>query len=226
MKSIKKLTIIALLGALLLVGCAQQANTPDTTAGQTAIANTVVAMQTQLSAQKTTDAATSEAPTAEPTAEPTAMPTDTPLPTVELAPTATEGPTAVVKPTSLPVSGTPFGPSYRVGHVTDLNYPDGTYFNPGLTFTKQWSITNIGTGTWTEDFKIVYVKGEQMGAEASIPLGRVLSPGQSMTISVNLKAPSDVGDYTTYFMLQTADGKNFGIGDNFDEPFWVSIRVR
>ncbi len=222
MKSIKKLTILALIGAFLLVGCAQQATSPDTTAGQTAIANTVVAMQTQISDANATAAAATEAPTAEPTTEPTA----TAVPTVELVPTATEAPAADVV-LSIPVSSdAPFGPSYRVGHVTDLNYPDGTYFNPGMEFTKQWSISNIGTGTWSQDFKIVFVKGDQMDAVASIPLGRVLSPGQSMTISVDLRAPVDVGNYTGYFMLQTADGKNFGIGPNFDEPFWVKIYVR
>ncbi len=222
MKTIKKMTFIVLLGALLLVGCAQQANTPDTTAGQTAIAKTVVAMQTQIS-EKPAAPAVTEAATEAPTAEPTAEPTATAAPTVELVPTAT----AAVQPTAVPpVSGTPFGPSYRVGHVIDLNYPDGSYFNPGFEFTKEWNITNIGTGTWSADFKLVFVKGDQMGAETSIPLGRVLSPGQSINISVNLKAPMDVGDYKGYFMLQTADGKNFGIGPNYDEPFWVSIRVR
>ncbi len=222
MKSIKKLTIIALLGAMLLVGCAQQANTPDTAAGQTAIANTVVAMQTQISDTKATDAVAAEAATAEPTVEPTA----TTMPTVELVATATEAP-AVEATLSIPVSsGTPFGPSYRVGHVTDVNYPDGTYFNKGMFFTKQWSISNIGTGTWTEDYKIVFVKGDDLDAPVSIPLGRVLSPGQSMTISVDLHAPVDVGTYTAYFMLQTPDGKNFGIGPNFDEPFWVKFYVR
>lgn len=218
MKSIKKLTIIALLGAILMVGCAQQANTPDTAAGQIAIANTVVAMQTQISDSKATEAATAEVATVEATA--------TPMPTVVLVATATEAPTAEAT-LSIPVSsGTPFGPSYRVGHVTDVNYPDGTYFNKGMFFTKQWSITNIGTGTWTEDYKIVFVKGNDVDAPVSIPLGRVLSPGQSMTISVDLHAPVDVGTYTAYFMLQTPDGKNFGIGPNFDEPFWVKFYVR
>lgn len=218
MKSTKKLTIIALLSAIVLVGCAQQANTPDTSAGQTAIANTVVAMQTQISDTQTTEAAATQPATAEPTA--------TALPTVELVPTATE--TATLEATlTIPVSsGTPFGPSYRVGHVTDLNYPDGTYFNKGMFFTKQWSITNIGTGTWTEDYKIVFVKGDDLDAPASIPLGRVLSPGQSMTISVDLHAPVDIGDYSAYFMLQAPDGKNFGIGPNFDQPFWIKFYVR
>lgn len=218
MRSIKKLTIIALLGALLLVGCATQANTPDTAAGQTAIANTVVAMQTQISDSKASEAPTAEVATAEPTA--------TTLPTVELVATATEAPAAEAT-LSIPVSsGTPFGPSYRVGHVTDVNYPDGTYFNKGMFFTKQWSISNIGTGTWTEDYKIVFVKGNDLDAPASIPLGRVLSPGQSMTISVDLRAPVDVGEYAAYFMLQSPDGKNFGIGPNFDQPFWVKFYVR
>ncbi|MEA5076988.1 MAG: NBR1-Ig-like domain-containing protein [Anaerolineaceae bacterium] len=222
MKSIKKLTIIALLGAILLVGCAQQANTPETSAGQTAIANTVVAMQTQISDTKATAAAATEPATVEPTAEPTA----TALPTIELVPTATEAATVETTLTIPVSSGTPFGPSYRVGHVTDLNYPDGTYFNQGMFFTKQWSISNVGTGTWTEDYKIVFVKGDDVDAPVSIPLGRVLSPGQSMTISVDLHAPVEVGTYSAYFMLQTPDGKNFGIGPNFDEPFWIKFYVR
>jgi hypothetical protein len=222
LKAIKTLTIIALLGSLFLVGCAQQTSIPDTSAGQTAIAQTVVAMQTQISSEATQPVTNTEVPTVEPTQAPTA----TAIPTIELAPTATLEITPAVQPTTVPVDGTPFGPSYRIGHVTDLNYPDGSYFNPGLTFTKRWSITNIGTGTWTEDFKIVFESGTQMGAETPIALGRVLSPGQTMTIAIDMKAPSDVGNYVGKFMLQTADGKNFGIGENFDEPFWVSIRVR
>jgi hypothetical protein len=220
LKSITKLTILVLLASMLLVSCAQQANIPDTSPAQTSIAKTVVAMQTQISAAETQPAAATAMPIVEATTAPTAEPT------VELVPTATTAATQIIQPTTIAASGTPYGPSYRVGHVKDLNYPDGTYFNPGLEFTKRWSITNIGTGTWTEDFKIVFVKGDQMRAETSIPLGRVYSPGQTMTIAIDMVAPGDVGDYQGYFMLQTADGVNFGIGPNFDQPFWVSIRVR
>lgn len=219
MKSILRLTIIALLASMLLVSCAQPANTPDSSPAQTSIAKTVVAMQTQISADATK-------PVAAATAVPTAAPTATAVPTIEVVPTATPAATQVIPPTSTSVIGTPYGPSYRVGYVKDLNYPDGSYLNPQMDFTKRWSITNVGTGTWTEDFKIVFVSGDQMGAEKSTPLGRVLSPGQTMTIAIDLMAPGDVGSYRGKFMLQTASGVNFGIGSNFDQPFWVDIRVR
>ena len=213
MKSILKVTIIVLVASLILIGCAQQAVDTNSSQAQTAIANTVVAMQTQMVALSTepTSAATVAAPTA------------TTAPTIAIVPTETQAPTQAPSPTKKPASTTPIGPTYRVGHVTDLNFPDGTYSNVGLHFTKQWSITNIGTGTWQSDFKVVYVDDNPLQAPAYVEIGQVVSPGQSVTIKIPLITPETVDTYRAEFMLQTPDGKLFGIGNNFDQPFWVEI---
>jgi hypothetical protein len=215
LKSIYVITIIALLAGVALVGCGQAAATADNGPMQTAIAGTLVVMQTQLA--KANAATAASVPTLAATPAPTATLAPTPAPT-----TAAEN-TPVVLPTSLPSNPNPSGPSYRVGGVADITIPDGTFINAKDSFTKTWTITNVGTGTWQADFKLVPVDDNPFQAPAYVYLGRVLSPGQSMNISVKLIAPEVPNTYTGHFMLETSDGVKFGIGPDFNQPFWVKI---
>lgn len=221
MKSLSKVITIILFAGVLIAGCSQQptaaATSPDSDA---AIANTMAAMQTQIadsSANASQPAATEAVST--PTAEPTLIPTATEAPTLE--PTATLLPT-VAAPVQQSGSEASSGPSYRVGDVQDLNYPDGTYVDVNLDFTKIWKIKNIGTGTWPADTKVVFTDSNLLNA-GSYTIGQVVSPGQYVTIRLDLKAPETVGKYKGKFMLELPDGTRFGIGSNFDQPFWVYI---
>ncbi|GAP21632.1 NBR1-Ig-like domain-containing protein [Leptolinea tardivitalis] len=102
--------------------------------------------------------------------------------------------------------------------------PDGTTYTPGKTFTKTWRIMNTGTATWSTDYKLVFVEGDQMGAsgtEYRMPIP--VDPGKIIDLSVSFKAPDAVGTYQGYWAIKNPSGKTFGFGSN--SKFWVKIVV-
>lgn len=184
-----------------LTACSLGSDNPNEILGmdQTAIAQTVVVLQTQLSAQL--------APPAEPTAT--------------LSPSATPAPTETPAATIIP-EGTQ-APQYKAGPVTDITYIDNSLVQPGSAFVKTWRVQNSGTAAWAPDFKVVFVSGDAMGGPASQSLGKTVSPGQSIDISVSLIAPQNQATFRGNWMLETSTGTRFGIGVNADAPFWVQI---
>jgi len=103
---------------------------------------------------------------------------------------------------------------------------DGTDFDPGETFTKVWTLKNSGTTIWDADFDIVFVSGDAMNAPASQPItSGTVAPGQSIQISLDLKAPIASGTHRGTFKLRNADNVLFGISESA-KPFWVEIDVK
>ena len=109
--------------------------------------------------------------------------------------------------------------------VADVTIPDGTYINPGASFTKTWTLKNTGTCAWNPSYGLVFVSGEQMGGVSPTFLGRWVSPGQNVNVTVNFTAPTAGGTYRGYWKLQNATGAQFGIGGAASNAFWVEIRV-
>lgn len=134
----------------------------------------------------------------------TGTPTNTPIPT-----------TAV--PTAIPCNW--------AGFVTDVSIPDGTQFPAGATFTKIWRLKNIGTCTWTSDYALVFASGNGMNGATATNLGSTIAPGQTIDVSVNLVAPTTLGDYTGYWKLRAGNGTTFALGNNAATAFWVTIKV-
>lgn len=213
MKTLTKITVTLLLTSIILVGCSQQATSAQNTEMQTAIASTLAAMQTQIFANANQPAATNAPTVVAPTA--TAAPTTLPTATVQATTAST--------PVKATQAAAVLGPSLRVGHVEDLNIPDGTFVDINLDFIKIWRIKNVGTATWAADTKVIPTDYNPLNASA-YTLGQVVSPGQTVEIHMLLKAPETAGHtYKAKFMLETANGTKFGIGSNFDQPFWVEI---
>lgn len=165
-----------------------------------------------------------------PTATPSVIVT-TPPPTatnVPGVPTATNMP-GVPTATNMPGVPTatliPATSCDKAEFVQDVTIPDGTSVPPGGSFTKTWRLRNASTCIWTPSYSLVYVSGDQMGGPVSMPLANTVNPGQTVDISVNLKAPVDGGNYAGYWMLRNSSGGFFGIGTNGDKPFWVKISV-
>jgi hypothetical protein len=207
MKLFTKVTAGLLITGLLITGCSLLGNnsTDNVSVQQTAVANTVVALQTALAASTPAEAAPTATPEMIVTA--TLAATTAPVATTLAAPTATSQ------------------PSYIITRVEDITAPDNTVYQPGESFTKTWRITNGGIASWTANFKLVFVSGDQMSA-TSVLLGRTVAPNQTIDISVNLVAPQSEGTYQGNFMVQTDAGKNFGLGANGTSPFWVKIIVQ
>jgi hypothetical protein len=203
LKKIQTIWIIVCVTALILSACsAPSRETPTPT--QNADAVFTAAAQTA-NVRITENAAQKPSSTPEP-------PTATPAPTNTLAPTQALTPTATLAPTAS--AGTD-----KALYVSDVTIPDGTNFQPGDTFKKTWQIKNAGTSTWTTSYRLAYVAGDQMGGPASVPVPNEVAPGQTVNISVDLKAPSDGGEYTGYWRMMNASGKLF------DSSVYVKINV-
>ena len=147
------------------------------------------------------------------TAQVTEAATQTPQSTATLIPTSTQmtvkTPTRYVATVSSCDNAT---------FLSDVTIPDNTIMAAGQTFTKTWSIKNSGTCEWTTSYTLVFYSGSSMGG-SSTAMTAAVSAGSSASVSVAMVAPSTVGTYTGYWIMQNASGKNFG------EPVYVSIVV-
>jgi hypothetical protein len=139
----------------------------------------------------------------------TPIPTNTPLPTATPAASATSATETCNDAT----------------FIEDVTVPDGTTFPPGTEFLKVWRLRNVGSCTWTTDYELVFVGGNRISAQRAVSLSDTVQPGAAINLGVNMIAPNVPGNYRGFWMLQNANGKRFGIGDNADDSFWVSIEV-
>ena len=164
-----------------------------------------------------------------------AMVTQTMYAMTQNAPTITSIPPTI---TSVPASVTPVPPTNTppptatkpsycdwVSFVKDVTIPDGTKFSAGDSFTKVWRLQNRGTCTWTSDYTLVFVNGDQMGSTTAVRLPNNVAPGQTVDVSVTLTAPDKKGHYVGYWMLRNTSGLIFGYGDNANKAFYVDINV-
>jgi hypothetical protein len=147
-----------------------------------------------------------------------------PAATPTTTPTATSGATQLPSVTP-PPSQAPT-PCYRAFFVKDVTIADYTVINPGATFVKTWRLQNTGSCDWAADTSLVFFSGTQMSGPSSQALGVIVAVGDTIDISVSLKAPTDAGNYTGYWMLRTPAGGRFGIGDAGDQSFWVLITIK
>ena len=113
----------------------------------------------------------------------------------------------------------------RATFITDVNVPDGSLFSPGAVFSKTWRIKNSGWCNWTTDYRLVFYAGEQMGAPTLLKMPWTVYPGQVIDLTVNMVAPSQIGAYRGFWILQNTSGSLFGIGKDADSAFWVEIKV-
>src|SRR5574341_274746 len=118
------------------------------------------------------------------------------------APPATATFTAVPFPTLPSITNTvPPPPSATstcdvAQFVTDVTIPDGTVMNQNQTFTKTWRLKNVGVCSWTPSYAVIFFSGDSMSGPATQALTGNVNPGQTVDISVDLKAPASDGNYT------------------------------
>lgn len=214
MKKQTLMLFLALSFALLLAACgAKTTSTPttDPAAVYTAAAETANVRLTQMLAQTPSP----EPVTATPTQE-LALTAAFQTVVAQLTQTAAAAGTSTPTPTATQaaVSGTD-----RSLFVADVTVPDGTDFLPNTAFIKTWRIRNAGTSTWTTDYALVFVSGDQMSGPASQRLPMAVPPGADIDLSVNLVSPAATGRYRGYWKIMNAAGKSF------DDPFYVEIDV-
>jgi hypothetical protein len=203
----QRLTFFLALGLLLLSACTMPRNAKPTTSGSgliyTVAAQTVQAQLTEVSRPGTPFALATFTP-------PVSFPSATPLP-----------PTAVLLTSAPPGASVPCD---RAQFVKDVNFPDNTKVNAGESFVKTWRLKNDGSCTWTASYAVVYTNGDAMGAPTAIPLTGSVAPGETIDISISLKAPEDGGTFRANFKLRNSNNVVFGV-TNENKPFWVQIKV-
>lgn len=217
-RKIKPTLIVLLAAMLVLTACQQQAGveptaTTDANAVYTAAAQTADARLTEL-------AQVTPSPTVQPST-PTPDPSQTALfQTAEAALTQVvllSLTPSIVPPTATTVVVAPTGDSSQF--VLDVTVPDGSDYAPGAAFTKTWRLQNIGTTTWTTEYKLIFISGVQMGDVASVALANPVAPGATVDISVDMVAPSTTGNHKGYWRMTNASGIGFG------DQIYVEIEV-
>lgn len=204
MSNPSKLITIVLLLTLFLSACNLPVSTEEPEgpgAILTAAAQTVEANLTQLAIQNT----------------PTVSIQPTSTPAVATATSAVLSP-AVPSSTSGAVPATAGSGCDDADFVTDVTIPDGTTLAAGESFTKTWRLKNAGTCSWTSSYSVVFSNGDSMSGPVSQAFTTAVDPGQTVDISIDLKAPSTPGNYTGYWQLRNAAGVTFA-------TFYVEIKV-
>jgi hypothetical protein len=112
--------------------------------------------------------------------------------------------------------------AFFVGYVGS---GDGAPVGVAETFKKVWDVRNIGTCTWTREYRLVFFGGEHMSGPNRVAFPKDVPPGDHMFIGVIMIAPYEGGTHTSYWMLQAADGSKFGVGEKGDRPLRGSIFV-
>ena len=108
--------------------------------------------------------------------------------------------------------------SCNSSRMVSESIPDGTRFQAGETFTKSWTLRNAGDCDWTTDYKFVYESGDQMGGKSSMNVPSLIEPGETVTLNIDMTAPTTDGSYTGVWRLKSNDGKKMG-------KYWANISV-
>ena len=151
------------------------------------------------------------------------FPSVTPIPslTATLPPTSTPTQAASQSPSATPTlsTGTPTAVTVNLAEWVSQTVADDTLFAPSATFTMTWRLKNVGTSTWTAGYLFRYYSGETFGAPKEITLGRAVPPGDTVDITIRMKAPAKVGNYRSDWVMSTENRSNF------KEPVYLKITV-
>ncbi len=165
--------------------------------------------------------------------------TDTPTPATPtltpLSQLATATTTPTLPPSETPVSAanvsSPSTPTplpcnlAAAGNPLDVTVPDGATFSPGEAFVKTWRIINGGSCTWTPQYALIWVSGEQMSQLTQVNWDFNVAPGEMLEVSIQMKAPSTPGSYQSGWLLRSPNGERFGIGAGGGAALVTRIQV-
>lgn len=105
--------------------------------------------------------------------------------------------------------------------VADVAVFDGTEVAPSTPFTKIWRLKNVGECPWPPGTKLLFVGGDQMSAELTVPLtSKMVLPGEEVDVAVDMVAPAELGRYVGYWRLVGPLGRR-----KFGQRIWAHIQV-
>lgn len=142
---------------------------------------------------------------------PTSTATNTPLPTSTVTPTLSVSATSAVSPTNTIAPTSPRPTTADKAAWISQNPADGTVVTPNQPFNMVWTVKNMGTTTWNTSYQLRYYLSEANlrfgGSDIKFP--KEVKPGESVDLSVSMRAPTSAGEYTTIWVLTNDQGVNF-----------------
>lgn len=204
MKKNVKRKLIPFLGILIvLLACelpaisVSFAATPLPSDIGTIIFETVAAAQTQTAVFLPSSTPT---PTPTETVLPISTSTETPTPTetiVFVFPTSTR--TRTVTPTDDGLSDEDW-----VCRLISTDPANNQVIDPRKDFDARWVVRNIGERTWRSDeVDYIYYSGTEMHKSQAYDLSKNVTPGETVTITVDMIAPRNEGTYSTTWTLRS-----------------------
>jgi len=156
---------------------------------------------------------------------------DTPSATATQIPSPTPSPTEEVLPSATPTiqdSATPSQPSCTniAEFEKHLSISDGSVLTSNNLYAKVWRVKNIGTCTWTTDYKLVFINGDQNLNQTDIPLPKEVPPGETVELKVNFATPEEGNTYIANWMLASETGLIFGLGPLADQPLVLNFVIK
>ena len=132
----------------------------------------------------------------------------TPLPTRTsfTLPTFTSTATFTNTPSETPVATLTFTPGKDQAQEISQSPVDGTALNPGTDFDLRWEVKNIGTNDWNTNYYYEYQSGVEGSGPNSYHISEEVNDGETITLIVDMVAPSSSGSYTSTWALKTDDG--------------------
>lgn len=233
MKSLKitgALAIVMTITSILLSSCgaaAPAAPTADPGAVYTMAAATVQAQLTQAALANPTAVPPTETPLPPPTEAPTiaVAPTQEQAlqPTLPFAaaaaPTAAAGSVNGLNPFMAPTQSSAAAAGFKVGDYAEFQYnvpADLTVYAPGEPFQLEVGFKNVGSVTWTTEYALVFIGGDQMSGVTRVPMKVAVKPGEKAIFNIDQKAPGDPGKkYTTRWALTTQTGAYVANGEMY-----------
>ena len=204
----KKIKVVLLLGLVLMTalsGCKPKDNSAVEEARQTNVAQTVAVQFTKTAI---------------------ARPTDTPVPTSTTAPTATtiiaaETPTSGVPTASMGVTASPQVTTTRAaptasggidaGVWTRSAPADDSVVTAGSKFQVVVTLMNTGTTTWTTDYYIQFIDGNNFGiSKTTFTMPTEVPPTMSIQFTMDFTAPQAVGVALSNWNIVNANNVAFG----------------
>jgi hypothetical protein len=130
-------------------------------------------------------------------------------PTITPTPLPTDTPAASPTPFATVALGVPTAASCANYQFISETIPDGTEMTVNQTFTKTWKVKNTGTCDWTTNFKLAFSYGEAMGGQ-TVSLADTVKPGDTVSLSVDLKAPNKTGEFRGFWAILDDKGAPVG----------------
>lgn len=88
--------------------------------------------------------------------------------------------------------------------------PPGEIMAPDVEFTVTWKLRNVGDCTWSRAYRAIFISGDRLEGARTTRLRANVEPDETLTLTLELTAPSDVDTYSGTWRLRNSAGDTFG----------------